>query len=77
MILSWQITTDLEPLVLQDLLDGDILSVFRLGNKLGLKDDAEGTIADNFAIRIRYVTGLAALAIGSNDFDHLSGIVDG
>jgi hypothetical protein len=46
-------------------------------DEFGLENDAKGTIADDFTIRVRDVTGVARLAIGGNDLDHLSGIVDG
>jgi hypothetical protein len=71
------IATDLEPFILQDLLDGDVIPILKLGDKFGLKDDAERAVADDFAVRVRDVTSLARLAIRSNDLDHLSGIVDG
>ena len=71
------IATDLEPFILQDLLDGDVIPILKLGDKFGLKDDAERAVADDFAVRVRDVTSVASLAIRGDDFDHLSGIVDG
>ena len=47
------------------------------GDKFGLENDAKRAIADDFTIRVRDVTGVAGLAIGGNDLDHLSGIIDG
>jgi len=47
------------------------------GDKFGLENDTKRAIADDFTIRVRDVTGVASLAIGGNDLDHLSGIVDG
>jgi hypothetical protein len=47
------------------------------GDKFGLENDAKRAIAYDFTIRVRDVTGVAGLAIGGNDLDHLSGIVDG
>jgi hypothetical protein len=46
-------------------------------DNFGLENDAKRAIADDFTIRVRDVTGVAGLAIGGNDLDHLSGIVDG
>ena len=71
------IVTHLESLILQDLLDGNIISVVVFGDKFGLKDDAKRAITDNFTVRVRDVTSVARLAIRGDDFDHLSGIVDG
>jgi len=47
------------------------------GDKFRLKDDTERAVADDFAIRVRDVAGLARLSVRGNDFDDLSGIVDG
>lgn len=47
------------------------------GDKFGLKDDAKRAITDDLTVRVRDVTSVASLAVGGNDFDHLSGIVDG
>ena len=71
------IVTHLESLILQDLLDGYIISVVMFGDKFGLKDDAKRAITDNFTVRVRDVTSVARLAIRGDDFDHLPGIVDG
>ena len=48
-----------------------------LGDKFRLKDDTERAVADDLAIRVRDVAGLARLSVRGNDFDHLSRIVDG
>lgn len=46
-----EIKTDLEPLVLQDLLDGDV--VVLLGtNEPGLEYDTERTVANDFTVRV-------------------------
>lgn len=71
------IATHLEPLVLQNLLDGNVIATLMFGDEFSLKDDAKRAVADDFTIRVRDVTGVARLAIRGNDFDHLSGIVDG
>lgn len=50
----------LEALVLQDTLDGRI---FTAGRELGLKDHAKGAVADNLALRVLHLFGLASQAI--------------
>ena len=47
------------------------------GDQFGLENDTKRAIANDFTIRVRDVAGVAGLAIGGNDLDHLSGIVDG
>jgi len=42
--------TVLEPLVLEDLLDGDVATLLRRANESGLEDDAKGPITEDFAI---------------------------
>ena len=68
--------TVLEPLVLQDLLDRDF-AVAGLVEQPGLEDDAEGAIADDFAVGVGEISLVAALAVGGDDLDDLTGIVDG
>jgi hypothetical protein len=53
-------TTHLEALVLQHTLDGSILSA---GRQLGLENDAEGAIADDFALRVGEVLVVARHAV--------------
>ena len=67
----------LEPLVLQNLLDGDVADRVRVLEEFCLEDDAEGAIADDFAVGVDEITGLSRLAVGSDDLDDLAGIVDG
>jgi hypothetical protein len=50
----------LEPLVLQDSLDGSVLAA---GGHLGLKHDTERSIADDLALGIRDLLVLACQAI--------------
>jgi hypothetical protein len=71
------IATYLEPLVLQNLLDGNVIATLMFRDKFGLENDAERAVADDFTIGVRDVTGVTGLAIRGNDFNHLSGIVDG
>ena len=70
-------TACLEPLVLQDLLDGDVTDGVGVLEEFCLEDDAEGAIADDFAVGVDEITGLSRLAVGSDDLDDLAGIVDG
>lgn len=69
--------TDLEPLVLQDLLDGNIVTGFCLRDELCLEDDTEGAVSDDFAVCIGNVHCVARLSFGGDDFDDLPGVVDG
>lgn len=50
----------LEPLVLQDSLDGSVLAA---GGHLGLKHDTEGSIADDLALGVGDLLVLAGQAI--------------
>lgn len=51
---------DLEALVLEHTLDG---SIFTTGRELGLEDDTEGTVADNFALGVLHLFCLSSQAI--------------
>jgi hypothetical protein len=50
----------LEALVLQDALDGGVLTG---GRELGLEDDAKRAVADDFALRILHLFGLSGQAV--------------
>ena len=69
-----EIGTDLEPLVLQDLLDGDVV-VLLGANEPGLEYDTERTIANDFAVRIRYLSCFGGLAIRGYDLDNFVRII--
>jgi len=69
--------TVLEPLVLQNLLDGDVLAFLWRRNKLCLEDYTERTIADDLAIAVRYLPMVTCFAIGSDDLDNFGRIIDG
>lgn len=58
------LATNLEPLVLQHLLDSNL---FAIGYELGLVDDAKGAIADDLVIGVGYFSGGAGLAIAGRD----------
>jgi hypothetical protein len=62
----------LEPLILKNTLDGSVLSRWR---KLGLENDTEGTISDNFALGILQISGLARHSILNLFTDHLCNCV--
>lgn len=66
----------LEPLILQNLLDGDILAILWCRNNPCLEDDTEGAITDDFAMAIRYLPMITCFTIGSNDLDDFRGIVN-
>lgn len=69
--------TDLEPLVLQDLLDCNVVGGDVFLEKFCLEDDTEGAIADDFAVGVNEVALVAGLAVRGNNLDDLAGIVDG
>ena len=72
----WSDITNLEPLVLQHLLDRDLGSGRLLVEKFGLEDDTKGAIANDFAVGVSEITGIARLAILRYDLDDFAGIVD-
>lgn len=69
--------TNLEPLVLENLLDGNIVTRFRLRDELCLEDDTEGAISDDLTVGVGDVRVLASLSVGCDDFDDLPRVVDG
>lgn len=69
--------SDLEPLVLQNLLDCNIVAILRCSDKPGLEHDTKGTVADDFAVGVGDLSGLGRLAVGSNNFHDFVGVVDG
>lgn len=70
--------TNLEPLVLQHFFDGDVLigrcpkAAF---DETSLEDDAKGAIANDLAVGVGDLAGLAALAVGRDDLDELLRII--
>ena len=56
-------TAHLEPLVLQDLLNSDLILPFRSRDHFGLKDDAKRAVSNDFAIGVRQVLLFARLAV--------------
>ena len=68
---------DLEPLVLQDLLDGNVLLVLGGGEELGLEDDTKGAVANDLAVGVGKLPCLAGLAIRGNYTDDFVRVVDG
>lgn len=65
-------STHLESLVLKHTLDGSVLSA---GRQLCLEDDAEGAIADDFALRVREVLVVASHAVLDFLADDLCSVV--
>ena len=65
----------LEAFVLEDLLDGDV-GVAGLVEEPCLEDDAEGAVADDFAVGVGEISLGVGFAIGCDDLDDLAGIVD-
>jgi hypothetical protein len=69
---SWVNVEYLEPLVLEDSLDGSILSRWR---QLGLENNAEGAISDNLALRVLQVPSFSSHSILDLLADHLCNCV--
>lgn len=69
--------TCLEPLVLKYFLDSNITDGVRVFEELRLEDDTKGAVADDFAVGVDKITGVARLAIGGDNLDDLARIVDG
>ena len=67
--------THLEPLVLQDLLDRNIW-VARLIEESRLKDDSEGSVSYDLAIGIGEIFLVSRLAVGGDDLDDLTRIIN-
>ena len=55
----------LEPLVLQDLLDGDVTDGVGILEEFWLEDNAEGAIADDFAVGVDEITGASHTTLDS------------
>jgi len=68
-------TTDLEALILEDLLDSNILFVLGHVEEAGSKYDAKGAIAYDFAVCVRDLLLVAGLAVGSDDLDYPRGVI--
>lgn len=68
---------NLEPLILENLLDCYILPVFGATNHPGLEDDAERAVADDFAIGVGDFFCFGCFAIRGDDLDDFVRIVDG
>ena len=68
--------TDLEPLVLQDLLDRDI-TIGSIVKQPRLEHDTEGAVSDDFAVCVSEISLVACFTVGSHDLDDFTRIVDG
>ena len=75
MIVRDRQSTHLEPLVLQDLLDGDV-TISWIVQQSRLEDDTKGTVSDDFAVGIGDLPLVAGLAIRGDDLDDLARIID-
>lgn len=73
---SFGATTDLEPLVLEDLLDRNVVFAPAGACEAGLEDDTKGAISNDFAVGVRDVF-LLAIAVACDDLDDLGRVVDG
>ena len=67
--------TDLEPFILQHLLDRNIL-VSGLVEEPRLEDDTEGAVAYDLAVGIGEIFLVARLAVRGDDLDDFMGVVD-
>ena len=68
---------NLEPLILEDLLNGNVGTILRTAGEFGLKYDTKGAISDDFAVSISDFPRFTGLSIRSDDFYNLAGIIDG
>ena len=68
-------TTNLEALILEDLLDSNILIVLGHVEEAGSKYDAKGAIAYNLAVCVRDLLLFAGLSVGSDDLDYPRGVI--
>ena len=67
--------TDLEALVLKNLLDGNVLFFLRYIKEAGGKYNAKGAIANDLAVCVRDLLLFAGLAVGSDDLDYPRGVI--
>jgi hypothetical protein len=67
--------TDLEALILENLLDGNLLFLLGHVEKASGKDDAKGAIAYDLAIGILNLLCLTRLSIASDDLDYFVWVV--
>jgi hypothetical protein len=68
-------TTDLEALVLENLLDSNLLFVLGHVEETGGKYDAKGAIANDLAVCVRDLLLFAGLAVGGDDLDYPRGVI--
>jgi len=68
-------TTDLEALVLKNLLNSNFLFLLRYVEEAGGKYDAKGAIANDLAVCVRDLLLFAGLAVGSDDLDYPRGVI--
>ena len=67
--------TDLEALILENLLDSNVLFVLGHVEETSGKYDAKGAIAYDFAVCVRDLLLVAGLSVGSDDLDYPCGVV--
>lgn len=68
--------TDLESLVLKDLLDRNVVLASVGACEAGLEDNTKGAISNDFAVGVGDIF-LLAIAVACDDFDDFGGVVDG
>lgn len=61
----------LETLILKNFLDSSVLTI---ADKLCLKHNTEGSVANHFAVGVSQLVGLARFALVGHDLDDLEGI---
>ena len=69
--------TNLEAFVLEDFLDGDVITFMCTSDETGLEDNAKGAVSDDLAVGIGQVLLVTRLSVRSNDLDVLVGVFDG
>lgn len=60
-------STNLEPLVLQDLLDRDLSTILRPADEFCLEDDAKGAVSYDLAVCVRDFCVVARLSVEGID----------
>ena len=67
----------LEPLILQNLLNGDVRPILRASGELRLEYDTKRPVSDDFAVRVGDVPRFTGLSVRGDDFYNLPGVIDG
>lgn len=66
----------LEAFVLEDFLDGDVITFLGSPDELCLENDTEGTVSNDLAIGVGDLFLVTGPTVGGDDFHDLVGVVD-